>query len=496
MKKSILSFTFLTLVIFLHAQPSIEWQVSFGSSGWDHAEQIEQTEDGGFILTAYAAANDHDAIDAPGGGDLWIIKFDASGEKEWEYLYGGSLSDGGNSIQQTTDQGYIIAGLAYSSDGDLDNNYGSLDAWIVKLNEFGLLEWQKNYGGSDHDIAKSIQETTDGGYIVAGNSQSSDGDLDSNYGGRDFWIFKINSTGNLEWKKNYGGSDQETANSIQQTTDGGYVVAGITESNDGDVGGNHDLSEAWILKLDEQGNIEWKNLFGGSNADVAYEIEQTTDGGYIVAGLGSALNGKYWILKINSSGIFEWDKNFGGSIGSQAHSVQQTADEGYIATGYTVNSSGNHSVLTIKLDSNGGLEWQKLIGGSLEDRGNHIRQTTDGGYIICGVSWSSDGDLTNNQGLSDLWIVKLTGTTPTATHELTNLQSMDVHPNPSNGSFIVNIDQLDEAVDLHVFDVLGKRIYSRKNIGSSHQIDNLPKGIFWLQVTGDKYASTKKIVRQ
>ena len=505
MKKNILLLGVLTLALFINAQPSIEWQVSFGSSGWDDADQIQQTLDGGYILTGYAATNDHDAADAPGGGDLWVIKLNPSGETEWQYFFGGSNSDGGNSIQQTTDGGYIIAGSSGSSDGDLDDNKGNLDLWVVKLDESGLLQWQKNYGGSDAEWAESIQQTANGGYIVAGNSKSNDGDLNSNYGETDLWIIKLNTVGDLEWQKNYGGSDHEGARSVQQTNEGGFIVAGFSQSIDGDVNGEDGFSDFWMLKIDVQGTIEWEDLYGGSNADAAYEIQQTTEGGYIVTGWASSFDGdinstqgpdtgEFWILKINSSGTIEWEKSYGGIVHDRAHSIQQTTDGGYITTGYTVDNTGDYNLLSIKLDSNGDLEWEKILGGSGEDHGEHIRQTTDGGYILCGKSWSSDGDLTNNEGLSDIWIVKLSTTTGTKT-PINNI-SANVAPNPSNGNFVISLDHLEQENNIQIFDVHGKLVYSKKESTSSHQIDNLPKGIFLLHIFGVKYSSVQKIVSQ
>jgi hypothetical protein len=171
---------------------------------------------------------------------------------EWQKCLGGSQADASNSIQQTTDGGYIVAGYTDSNDGDVTNLHAPSDYWIVKLDNLGSIEWQKCLGGSQLDVAYSIQQTYDGGYIVAGASVSTDGDVINNHGLGDYWIVKLNNLGSIEWQKSLGGSNDDYASSIQQTLDSGFIVAGISKSNDGDVSGNHGLGDYWVVKLDVQ----------------------------------------------------------------------------------------------------------------------------------------------------------------------------------------------------------------------------------------------------
>ncbi|HEX5651715.1 MAG TPA: hypothetical protein VFX58_01495, partial [Chitinophagaceae bacterium] len=210
---------------------------------------------------------------------------------QWQKAMGGSGYEGASSIQQTTDGGYIVAGITGSNDGDVSGSHGVWDYWIVKLAATGNIQWQRCLGGSGQDYASSIEQTTDGGYIVAGSSYSNDGDVSGNHGVSDAWIVKLAASGNIQWQRCLGGSDVEGAYSIEQTTDGGYIVSGSTSSNDGDVSGNHGVSEAWIVKLDATGNIQWQRCLGGSGDEGAYSIEQTTDGGYIVSGSTSSNDG-------------------------------------------------------------------------------------------------------------------------------------------------------------------------------------------------------------
>jgi hypothetical protein len=341
----------------------------------------------------------------------------------WQKTFGGSNSDYANFVQQTTDGGYIIAGGSASNDGDVSDNHGKFDFWIVKLTSTGELEWQKSLGGSANDYASSIQQTTDGGYIIAGYSGSNDGDVSGNHGKRDSWIMKLTSTGELEWQKSLGGSNTDYANCIQQTTDGGYIIAGYSESNDGDVSGNRGYDDYWIVKLTSTGELEWQKSLGGSANDYASSIQQTTDGGYIIAGSSGSNDGDVlgnhgerdsWILKLTSIGKLEWQKSLGGSCLDRAISIRQTTDGGYIIAGYSESNdgdvSGNHGSYDswiVKITSTGELEWQKSLGGSNSDYARFIQQTTDGGYIIAGGTDSNDVDVSGNQGERDYWIVKI-----------------------------------------------------------------------------------------
>ena len=301
----------------------------------------------------------------------------------WQKSLGGSLNEEAYSVQQTTDGGYIIAGRSESNNGDVSGNNGNYDYWIVKLTSAGVLSWQKSFGGSGYDQANDIQQTTDGGYIVAGHTYSNNGDVSENNGQRDYWIVKLTSSGNIDWEKSFGGSNKERTESIQQTNDGGYIIAGYTESDDGDVTVNHGSSDYWIVKLTSTGNLDWEISLGGSNVDMAQSVQQTSDGGYIVAGESysndgdvTANNGEYdcWIVKLTSAGDLDWQKSFGGSGSDGAYCIQQTADYGYIIAGYSTSSdgevsenNGGYDYWIVKLNSSGNITWEKSLGGSSDE---------------------------------------------------------------------------------------------------------------------------------
>jgi len=366
-----------------------EWSKTFGGSGWDVANSVQQTSDGGYIIAGYTGSY------GAGSDDAWLIKTDSSGKEEWSKTFGGSDYDEANSVQQTSDGGYIIAGRT--------NSYGAgyRDAWLIKTDSSGKEEWSKTFGGSGWDVANSVQQTSDGGYIIAGRTNS--------YGAGDYdaWLIKTDSSGKEKWSKTFGGSDYDEANSVQQTSDGGYIIAGRTNSYGAGPG------DAWLIKTDSLGKEEWSKTFGGSGHDRANSVQQTSDGGYIIAGRTNSYGagpGDAWLIKTDSEGNEEWSKTFGGSRYDGANSVQQTLDGGYIIAGYTESYGASSDAWLIKTDSSGKEEWSKTFGDPRwyhrDDRAHSIQQTSDGGYIIAGRTESYGA------GDYDAWLIKLALTPP------------------------------------------------------------------------------------
>jgi len=400
-KKRILT-VFLCFLVFLSCMPLFsQWARTYGDAWEDEWPFfVCQTSDGGYI-----AAGRSDSFGA-GGSDFWVLKLDSEGLVEWQCTYGGSGDDYANCIQPTSDGGYIVA-------GDTDSfGAGDYDAWILKLDSTGNIDWQNTYGGTGKDFANCIQPTSDGGYVVAGDTDS------FGAGGYDAWILKLDSDGNINWGNIQGGTGDDYASSIQPTSDGGYIVAGDTDSFG--AGG----SDFWVVKLDSVGSIDWQNTYGGTGDEYAYSIQQTGDGGYIVAGFTDSFGaGNYdiWALKLDSTGAVDWQKTYGGSVNEYVFysSIQQTSDGGYIIGGITYSfGAGAADFWALKLDSSGVVEWQNTYGGAENDFGQGIRQTSDGGYVFSGDSNSfhplsdsdydwlilklqSDGDIDTACGIND-----------------------------------------------------------------------------------------------
>ncbi|MDX9705524.1 MAG: T9SS type A sorting domain-containing protein [Weeksellaceae bacterium] len=482
--------------------PDIEWQKSLGGSYGEIAYSVQQTTDGGYIVAGYSESNDGDVNSNYGFSDYWIVKLNSAGSIEWQKSLGGSDVDYAYSIQQTTDGGYIVAGRSYSNDGDVSGNHGFSDYWIVKLDSTGNTQWQKSLGGSYADYAKSIQQTTDGGYIVAGAASSNDGDVSGNLGGYDYWVVKLDKSGSMEWQKSLGGSSNDYATSIQQTTDGGYIVAGYSESNDGDVIGNHGDKDYWVVKLDSTGNMEWQKSLGGSGWDAAHSIQQTTDNGYIVAGYSESNDGDvsgnhgnmdYWVVKLDNIGNMEWQKSLGGSDAEVANSIQQTTDGGYIIAGYSSSNDGdvsNNYGLTdcwiVKLNDTGNIEWQKSLGESSYDAAISIQQTTDEGYIIAGQS-----DSTETPGYTNFLIIKLYPAQISV--DDIDFESIETYPNPTNG--ILNFTE--PVKNITIYDISGKTVKTRSETSKIIDLSGLAKGVYIVKgVTQSRKTFERKIIKK
>ncbi len=353
---------------FLFTSPN-KFAKTFGGSVLEVGLSVQQTNDGGYILAGYT--NSFGA----GLQDFLVLKLNSQGNLEWTKTFGGSYGDEGQGVQQTNDGGYIVAGNTGSF------GMGMFDVLVLKLNSQGNLDWAKTFGGSYYDEVYSIQQTNDGGYILAGNTSS------FGAGSRDVLVLKLlNSQGNVDWAKTIGWSGWDVARSIRQTSDGGYIVAGWTNSFGA---GGYDVL---VLKLSSQGNLDWAKTFGGSSSELGYSVQQTNDGGYILAGYTNSFGvGDYdfLVFKLNSQGNLDWAKTFGGSGTDLGFSVQQTNDGGYILAGYTNSfGAGVYNVLVLKLSSQGNLDWAKTFGGSSSELGYSVQQTNDGGYIVVGRSSS------------------------------------------------------------------------------------------------------------
>ena len=307
----------------------------------------------------------------------------------WTKTFGGTDWDVCSSVQQTTDGGYIITGSAPSFANGDDELY------LIKTDVNGDSLWTKIFSGGR---GSSIQQTADGGYIITGATFLGNGD-------DDVCLIKTDQSGNELWSKTFGGTERDMGYSVQQTTDGGYIVTGLTSSF-----GNG--NELYLIKTDVSGNEQWFKTFGGTEWDVGYSVQETTDGGYIVTGLTSSFGNwsDLYLIKTDGSGNEQWFKIFGGTYLDIGESVQQTNDGGYIITGVTSSfGNGSEEVLLFKTDGNGDSLWTKTFGGSDmdEDWGNSVKQTNDGGFIITG--WTHPDPTPGSFEDSEVLLIKTDG---------------------------------------------------------------------------------------
>jgi hypothetical protein len=386
---------------------------------------------------------------------------------DWKKAYGSPGNDVPYSIAATSGGGTIMAGYVSSIGGDVSASKGSQDAWIVKTNNTGVIEWEKSLGGVQNDIFKMIRTTSDGGYIAIGESYSNDQDVSGHHGTSataDLWVVKLSSTGTIEWQKSLGGSSQEKARDIIATTDGGYIAVGATASSDGDVSGYHGAlsnDDAWVVKLGSTGVIQWQKCIGGSSVDDAKSIVQNSDGSYVFGGMSGSTDGDltgvsrysnvdYWIVKLNSTGVIQWQKCLGGNSDDLGDALCKTLDGGYVIAGMSFSSTGDvnttHAggeVWVAKVDNNGGLQWKYAFGGTLNDEGYSITPTSDGGVAIAGHTFSNDGDVTVHYGAttsSDYWVLKLSAAGSLQWQKSyggTNVDQAGAIVQLSNGSYLI-----------------------------------------------------------
>ncbi len=438
------------------------------------------------------------------------IVFSQAPSKLWDKTIGGNKIDGVSSMVSTADGGYVIAGSTYSDiSGDKSEanrgsalNYGRSDYWIVKIDNTGQKVWDKTIGGGSDDFAKSIVSTTDGGFVIAGYSQSGiSGDkTQANIGGVndvDFWIVKINSLGQIQWDKTYGGTRTDYAFSIVNTNDGGFVIAGTTESGDGF------YNNYWVIKLNGSGIMVWDKIIQTDANDEARTVVATSDGGFVVGGFTSSGISydktepnkgflDFWIVKLNNAGQKVWDKTIGGTTSDdRVNSIISTSDGGFLVTGYSQFggiggdkseiSRGGADYWIVKLDNNGQKIWDKTLGGSDTEIPNSVIATSDGGYIILGSSASNiSGDKTevNHGGGTyidfDNWLVKL------------NSAGQKVWDKTFGGSLSDNGDALLLALDNSI--IIGGS--SKSQISGNKSEDSKGDTDFWILKVGEQIFET------
>ena len=404
---------------------------TFGGTKNESAQVVKSTNDGGYIVMGYTQSMDEDITDKQNESfDFWVLKFDSENILQWSKTYGGTDDDRGNDIIQTADGGYAILGHSSSNDEDVSENAGAQDYWISKLDNLGNISWQKSFGYSGADIGISLLQSNDGGYFITGvldvTASGGLGNtklLNSRHAGGDYWAIKLSTSGDIEWSKYYGGGFTDTPYDVIEASDGGYIMIGSSDSNDVDISASKGSYDFWVVKISNTGAIIWEKSYGGSEIDEAHAITDSGDGNYVIAGdtrssdqdvsinKGAA---DLWLLKINPSGDIIWEKTFGGSSFDVSRSIVKTQDNGFLISGSSRSADGDLSInqgqndaWILKVDSNANFEWQKSIGGTEIDFTYDAAELNDQTIVAVGESSSSNGDILENKGFTDLLIIKI-----------------------------------------------------------------------------------------
>jgi hypothetical protein len=356
-----------TLCTRFGAAATTGWSQTYGGSGDDEAYSLVQTSDGGYALAGFTNSS------GAGGYDFWLIKTNSSGDMQWNQTYGGTGDDEAYSVIQTNDTGYVIAGITDSYGA------GETDAWLVKTDSSGNMQWSQTYGGVAQDGAYSVIQTSDGGYALAGYTDS------YGAGSFDFWLIKTDSHGNMMWNQTYGGSGDDEASCVIQTRDGGYALAGYTNSFGA---GSYDF---WLVKTNSSGSMMWNQTYGGTGDDEAECVIQTSNG-YALAGYTNSTGAgsdDFWLVNTDSSGTSQWSQTYGGAYDEIANALVQTSDGGYALGGLTGSyGAGNVDYWLVKTTSSGTTQWSQTYGGSDDDEAYSLVQTSDGGYALAGFTAS------------------------------------------------------------------------------------------------------------
>lgn len=446
--KRLLFFYFLVICNFSYSQ-DILWEKSCGGQHAEFLYDALPTADYGFILAGSSLSNKNGNKQDNSKGDLdyWIWKLNEKGVLEWQKSFGGSGVDLLQSVQNTNDGGFILAGTSTSNSGGdkLENSKGQEDFWILKLDAKGNQLWQKTIGGSGQEKLMSVLQTKEGGYLLGGTSSSNKsalnekgvhdvyGKTEDSKGGLDYWVVKLDFKGEIKWQKTLGGKYVDELKSIHQTTDKGYILGGYSNSP---ISGDKTqecfgLNDYWVIKLDEKGNQQWQQTFGGPEDDLLFALTPTKDGGFILGGNSNseAANSKnvskqngtdYWVIKLDANGTISWQKSYDYGSKDVLTSIIESEDGTFLIGGYAQSEQKNSSktirkdeegindYIALKIKANGEEIWTQTVGSKGDEILKKLFETRDGGYILAGTSkGKASADKTSDNGESDFWVVKL-----------------------------------------------------------------------------------------
>jgi len=485
-------FFFLCLlpVILIGQRFDIEFQQCYGGSGGESGENIFMLSDSSFIIFGSTSSNDGSVSYNHGGSDFWLLKTDNDGALLWEKTFGGGDTDSHENMKITSEGDYVLFGHTFSNNGDVSGNHGGADYWVMKSDSQGNMIWQRCLGSSVNDLAGQMKLDDEDNIYVIGESHGADGDITVPCNLYDFWIAKLSSDGELLWDRTLGGSNFEAGVCILPTSDGGCIAGGYTSSNDGDVSCTNPTimhSDAWIVKLDSNNNIEWDNCYGGSFDETTLDIIATEDDGYIFVGATNSNDGDVqgfhgvpgeeydtWVWKTDGWGNLEWQRCLGGSLDEGRGEITFAGNGEYIINGFTDSNdgdvSGNHSnpgyadVWILKIDSEGELLWQQCFGSSGGGSASGLCILNDIELMVVSGAGESDGSVDCDlypgiMNFADLWLCKLIDTLSVYSeeHKIDDL-TITLYPNPAHDVMFYHIYPQSNNLTLTIYDIYGQFI--------------------------------------
>jgi len=419
-------------------QNTLENLKTYGGSQEDDALSVVETQDGNIAVLGFTQSNDGDVTGkTTTDSDYWLLKLDQDLNLIWQKTFGGSSDDRGQKIVSTTDGGLFITGFSRSTDGDVSENFGFHDFWALKLSAAGDIIWEKSFGFSGNDRAFSAIQTTDGGYFLSGfldvsasggegndngNTQGSKS-LFTKHGVGEFWGIKLDANGQTQWRRFFGGTNNDRSYDVIEAHDGNIIMIGSSESDDFDITNPHGSYDIWAVKVDLQGDLVWQKNFGGSSIEIGYGITKTFDGNYVLAGDTRSSdtdvtdfkgNTDFWTIKFDENGQLIWQETYGGSDFESARDVIELQSGQLLVSGSSKSvdnqvsrNFGQNDVWLALTDENGNLDSELNLGGSNLDFAQEAVQLQNGEVIIVGSTESKDELVTENKGGKDLLVIKL-----------------------------------------------------------------------------------------
>ena len=465
----------------LNAQPEMLWSETYGGESRETLYSMVQTADSGFALAGFTNSY------GSGGSDMWLVRTDKDGGTIWTNTFGGDSLDECLAIIQTIDGGFALAGYTESFGS------GGRDMWLVKTDEEGDSLWSKTYGGENWDYCRDIIQTADSGYVLAGYTTSFGAGED------DMWLVKTNADGDSLWSETYGGRNWEACYSVLQTEDGGFALAGGTFTYGP---GSYSM---WLVKTDAEGVMEWAQAYGGTDYDWCVSAVQTSDGGFALAGYTASFDvglSDAWLIKTDENGDSLWAQSYGGVSYDRCFSLLTTEDDGFVLGGYTGSSgAGVFDMWLIRCDVDGETLWDETFGGAGSEWCYSVIQTADGGYALGGHTY------TIGAGENDMWLVKTSVdpvSVPNENHPilLNEFVLMPAYPNPFNSTTTITYGlPYPSNILLQVYNPSGQRIttlFEGNEQPGFHSAtivaDNLPSGIYFVQLKSLDQVFTQKVI--
>lgn len=491
---------------------SVEWQQEYGGLLLESIQDMIQAKNGDYLFVGSTNSKEF-TLNNAGQDDAWVIRTDDKGNLIWEKSFGGSDLDEIKAIKEI-DTGFVLAGITASADMDVSNPLGEIDYWLLKITHEGDLEWEKTLGGAFNDFCSEIVIASDGSYLIGGHSEQEDAAQGDTFGNIDKVIFKVSPSGEVIWKKNYDRSNFDRLEKILPTNDGGFLLGGSISTDNEHYNFN-------LIKTNSSGEVEWENNYGGSTYDVLEDLKATSNGEYYVGGTSRSSDGDalsegfgrddYWLLKVDRLGDIIWEKKYGFKHDDLLKSLIATSDGGAILSG---SSSGETTFQgfdywVIKIDKDGKSQWSKNYGLPDTDFFEKAIATNDGGILLGGTGFISQNNFVANR---DFLVFKIKCDVPDDCQELASVNAIkspidysniSLFPNPTNGKATLNLEEMDaQIIQLSLFDLHAQLLVNydfSKNGGQSKfdlDMSPYPNGTYFVKVLTTNETFVLKLLLQ